>query len=173
MFGKTLRIKDFKMMEVKDVHGKKLGFIKDIEINFYEGKVEGFIISSYKIFQRTLLVTLEDVISFSNSMIVKGAVPGGKLYFDKIKGMDLVDSCGNILGIVEDLIIDSQNFKILGIIASTGFLKNLFTGKKIFLINFLLLGEEYIFCFEEECKIQLISKPHGIEMEEKSDEKEN
>ena len=45
----TYRSKDFYMMEVRDEKGKKLGFIKDIDINFSEGSLVSFVLSSSSI----------------------------------------------------------------------------------------------------------------------------
>ena len=56
------RTKDFILMDVINIKGKKIGFINDIIVDFKSGEVKGFVISSYKLFQKTLSVLKEDII---------------------------------------------------------------------------------------------------------------
>ena len=47
--------KDFIFMDVVTVEGNKIGFIKDLLIDFNKGKVIGFLVSPYKFFRKNLI----------------------------------------------------------------------------------------------------------------------
>lgn len=154
------------MMEVKDVQGKKLGFIKDIDINFNEGCVVGFILSSYNIFKKEVKVLIEDIIIFNEIMIVTKISRKKTLALNSIKGMDIIDKNNNILGMVEEIIFDGLDFKIQGLIISSGILKDFISGKRVLLLKNLILGDNSILCVCEDKKIEFFSRPHKIILEE-------
>lgn len=160
------RAKDFYMMEVKDIQGKKLGFIKDIDINFNEGRLVGFILSSYNIFQREVKVLIGDIVIFNDIMIVKKISRKKTLELNSIKGMDVIDKNNNILGMVEDIIFDGFDFKIQGLIISSGIVKDFISGKRILLLKNLILGDSSILWIDEDKKIEFFSRPHKIILED-------
>jgi uncharacterized protein YrrD len=165
------RAKDFMLMDVVDIRGRKIGFIKDIVIDFHNGVVIGFMVSSYKLFQNTVCVLKEDIVSFNKSMIVNKLTKKQYLGFDNIKNMDIINSHGDIIGMAEDILFKEFTFKIHGVIVSTGFIKNLITGKKILLINNLILGEANILYYINKDNIDFISVPHKLFAGEKHNEK--
>jgi uncharacterized protein YrrD len=165
------RAKDFYMMEVKDVHGKKLGFIKDIDINFNEQCIAGFILSSYNIFKKEVKVLTEDIIIFNDIMIVKKITRKKSLELNSIKGMDVIDKDNNILGMVEEIIFEAIDFRIQGVIISSGIIKDFISGKRIFLLKNLILGDSNILCTYEDKKIEFFSRSHKIASEEDKYEK--
>ncbi len=165
------RFRDFYMMEVKSIDGKILGFIKGIDINFSESRVKGFIISSYSFTQRSVKVLVEDIISFNEVMIVSCVTRGESLDFNSIRKMDVVDTKSNILGMIEELIFDGNSFIIEGIIVSTGLIKDLIIGKRIFSTEYLILGEKSVLCNDKGKKLSFLSVSHKIAMEDCNDEK--
>lgn len=156
------RTKDFILMDVCNTKGRKIGFVKDIIIDFHDGEVKGFVISSYKIFQSTICVLKEDIVSFNKSMVISKCNNNKYLKFSDIKNMDIVNKSGDIIGMMEDILFHEFSFKIHGVIVSTGFIKNLISGKRVFLLKNMILGEESILCFNDVSKIDLISIPHKL-----------
>lgn len=156
------RSKDFLLMEVVDIKGKKIGFIKDILIDFNEGFVVGFSISSSNLFHKSVNVLKKDIISFNNNMIIKKNLREERLGFFKLKGIDVLDRYGNVIGIMEDIIFDNFSFEIIGVVVSKGLIANFMNGKKIFLIKELILGEKDILYYGENSKINFKTMPHDI-----------
>lgn len=156
------RSKDFLLMEVVDIKGEKIGFIKDILIDFNEGFVIGFSISSYNLFHKNVNVLKKDIISFNNNMIIKKNLREERLKFFTLKGIDVLDRYGNVIGIMEDIIFDNFSFQIIGVVVSKGLIANFINGKKIFLIKELILGEKNILYYGESSKMNFKTMPHDI-----------
>jgi len=104
-------------------------------------------------------------------MVINGWSKDEFLTFSSIKNMDVKNKYGDIIGIVEDLLFHEFTFKIKGIIVSLGILKNFMIGKKILLINSVILGEKYILNYKDYNKVDFISIPHKLFMEVESHEK--
>jgi len=170
--GFMLRSKDFLLMDVLDIKGKKIGYIKDLLVDFNGGRVEGFVISTYKLFQGDLYVMTEDIIFFNKSMIAHNCVKDKRFELKQLRSMDVLNKYGDIIGMVEDILFDWNSFKIKGVLVSTGFIRNFVMGKKIILINRLILGEENLWCYGDCNKLSLVSMPHKLMMEVGCDEKE-
>jgi uncharacterized protein YrrD len=81
------------------------------------------------------------------------------------------DKKGSIVGMVEDVLFKEETFSIKAIIVSTGFLTNFISGKKIVLINELVLGEENILYNGENEHLSFSSIPHKLFMEDDLDER--
>ncbi|AJD30771.1 MULTISPECIES: PRC-barrel domain-containing protein [Clostridium] len=141
------RSKYFKYMNVYYSNGKKAGFIKDILIDFNEEKIIGFCVSSYKILNKNNIVLVEDIISINKNMVVKKLERGKYLSFNDIKHLEVIDIEGVLMGVIEDIIIDEDNFKMAAIIISMGFLNNFIKGKKIISPNEIILGEKNLLYF--------------------------
>lgn len=156
------RSKDFVLMDAIDINGKKVGFIRDVLVNFNRGFVVGFSITPSQIFKKGLSVLKEDILTFHYNMIVKKTSEEELLRLSNFKGMDVLDHKGNVLGMVEDIIFDINNFKIKGLVVSTGFIHNLIHGKKIFLIKDLILGDKSILYFGDARKICFTTIPHEL-----------
>jgi len=163
--------KDFIFMDVVTVEGKKIGFIKDLLIDFNKGRVIGFEVSPYKFFRKNLSVLKEDIIYFNKRMVVKKIDKNKYLPLHSFVSMDVIDKCRNVFGMVEDITFSSDSFEIKGIIVSSGFIINLLRGKRIILINELILGEENLL-YLPNCENQLLkSMPHNFLVEGKANEK--
>ncbi|MCS4447229.1 PRC-barrel domain-containing protein [Clostridium botulinum] len=124
------RSKYFKYMNVYYSNGKKVGFIKDILVDFNEERIIGFCVSSYKILNKNNIVLIEDIISINKNMVVKKLERGKYLSFNDIKHLEVIDIEGVLMGVIEDIIINEGNFRIVAIIISMGFLNNFIKGKK-------------------------------------------
>ena len=155
------RVKDFLMMEVISVTGDKIGFIKDITINFHLGIVTGFNISRYNLFKKNVNIFCEDIVSFNKVMIVKKVCKDTKLSFKNFKDMDVIDYCANMVGMLEDIIFDN-NFKIKGVLISTGIFRKLYKGKKVALISEIMVGEENILYIKKNINYSFVSTPHSL-----------
>ncbi len=160
-------------MKVNSINGNKIGFIKDILIDFNFGIVKGFSISSYKVFQKSTYVLTKDILSFCNSMIVTEYRRGKLLELKELCGMNIIDLNGNIIGMVEDIIFSKDSFLISGIVVTTGYITNFLHGKKVFLIKDLILGEENLLYYEDKNKVMLSNVPNKILMEDDTDERKN
>jgi Uncharacterized protein conserved in bacteria len=155
------RVKDFYMLEVININGKRIGFIKDLLLDFNNGKVKGFVISSYNIFKKNQNVFVEDIISFSEIMVIKDVKKYEGLTFKEIKDIDVLDPCGNIIGMLEDILFD-RNFKINAVIITSGFLRKFYKGKIIALLNQIIIGDNNILYADKERKCRMLSMPHSL-----------
>lgn len=162
------RVKDFLYMDVFDANGKKLGFIKDMIVNYNKGKIEGFQISSSRLFNRSVYALRGDIVTFKDSMIVSRVARGQFLGFNEIKNLDTVDQCGNMIGMIEDMIFEKNDFNIKAVIVSTGFFNNLFNGKRIIPVKQTMLGDEGLMFYGECDKFQFVSVPHKLFKEDES-----
>lgn len=157
-------------MDVVDLKGKKLGFISDLLIDFHSKRILGFNISSNNWFNTNINVMAEDIIGFNSVMIVVKSTKGKFLNFKDVKGIDILDRGGNIIGIVDDIIFDREKFNIRALVVSEGVITNFISGKKVILIKDLILGDESIFFNRKNQNINLFSLPHPLFKEDDSDE---
>lgn len=156
------RVKDFILMEVFNVNGKKIGYIKDILIDFNKKRVIGFKVSSSGIFSNSINVLNEDIISFNNVMIVDKFNKNRYFSFSEIKGLDTVDTCGNIIGMIEECIFRKNDFYITGLLISTGFFNNLINGKLVIPVCNTILGDDNLLNYKQCDKFSLRSMPHKL-----------
>ncbi len=154
------RSMDFFLMEVCNMQGKKIGIIKDLLINLSKSKVEGFLVTSYRLFTKNFAVHAEDVICFKDKMIVKETGEGYSLKLADIKNMEIVDLRGGTMGLLEDIIFGEKDFKILGVVVSDSFINNITCGKRILKVKELIFGEMNVLFFGEGSKIEFSTLPH-------------
>lgn len=152
-------------MDVNDINGKTIGYIKDVLVDFNEGRVIGFVVSCYKFLQNNLTIFVEDIISFNKDMIVSKISKNKKLKLSEIKNMDIVNIFGEIIGITEEVLFDKNTFRINGLIISQGFFRNFTEGKKVILTNEIIIGEENILFFGCFNKVNFFTMPHKLFME--------
>jgi len=156
------KTRDFYLKKVYSVDGKKIGVIEDLYIDFYYGKVIGFEVSNHSLFSKKNYVNIGDVIDIGDDMIISSINRGTGLKFKQIKDMDIIDTLGNVKGVLEDLIIDTQDYSIKGIVITSGLLDKMIKGKEIILINRCILGEKYIL-YTGNDGILFKSMPHNME----------
>lgn len=168
------RSKDFQYMDVFDIKGKRIGFVKDIVLDFHKGNMLGFYVNSYKIFNKNNNVLLKDIVYINKNIVIKRISKGKFLRFKDIKHMDVIDLENNILGILDDLIIDEKTFKITGIIVSTGLLNNFIQGKKIIALDNVILGEEnLLYLSNPNNNINLVMKVKNMDYYNQENKNEN
>jgi uncharacterized protein YrrD len=158
-------------MDVIDINGKKLGFINDLLLNFSKRKVVGFNIRSTSLIKKDTNVLSEDVISFNSVMVTIKTVNGNFLKFKDVKGIDVKDKKGGIVGMLEDILFDERDFSISSAVVSTGFITNFIYGKKIILLNELILGEKSLFYNIRNENLSFSSIPHKLFIEDDLNEK--
>lgn len=156
------KTRDFYLKKVYSVEGKKIGVIEDLYIDFYCGKVIGFEVSNHSLFSKKNYVNIGDVIDIGDDMIISSINRGTGLKFKQIKDMEIMDTLGNVKGVLEDLIIDTQDYSIKGIVITSGLLDKMIKGKEIILINRCILGEKYIL-YTGNDGILFKSMPHNME----------
>ena len=151
------KVKDFIIMNVFDLNGRKIGEVKDIAINYYESKVIGFQIST-RGFSKKNFIRKENIVSISDSIIVDKVFKNQGLIFNDIKDMEIINKEGVLIGIVEDLLIDIKNFTIRGLLVSTGFFDKFIKGRIVILLSETILGDGHIL-FLGNSKVQLTTIP--------------
>lgn len=166
------RSKDFTLMDVVDVRGKRLGYIKDLLIDFNRKKVIGFNLASISLFKKDLNIMMDNIVGYNLTMVVTDITKGTFFQFSSIKGMDIRDRKGNIIGMVEDMLFDEKDFAIKALVVSTGFINNFVQGKKVVLINNLILGEESLLFNGRKDNLNFSTMPHKLFMEDSEDEKD-
>lgn len=155
------RVKDFYLKKVSNLNGKKLGNVKDIFIDFYMGQVKGLLVGRMSMMSKKNYVQIENVVNFDDEIIVNDIILGEGLKVSDIISMEVIDKYGTLKGVVEDILIDEENFTIKGIVVSPGIVDKLIYGKEILLPNQTILGEEYILYFGES-NIVVKNIPHEI-----------
>lgn len=155
------RSKDFYLKSIYNTQGKKLGTVKDIYIDFYNGQVKGIKVANYSVMTRKNYLAIEDIISFDEDIIGNNIVDGNGLKLTEIKGLEVIDKLGNIRGVVEDILIDEESFKIKGLIVSLGLIDKMIRGKEIILVNRSVLGEDCILYLGEP-NIVVKNIPHEM-----------
>ena len=163
--------KNFMLMDVYNLNGKKIGVITDLLINIDENKVKGFVVSSINIFKKSSSVLIEDIVSFNQYMIIKKLNKSNCLKFESIRGLDVIDDLGLIEGIVEEIIFNSSTFKIKGLVVSRGILQNFKCGKKVILQKDYIIGDKNIFYINKNKKFNFVTVFHNLNVEEDRNEK--
>jgi uncharacterized protein YrrD len=77
--------------------------------------------------------------------------------------MEVISNEGNILGVVEDVLINLLNYSIKGMIVASGIFDKIYKGKRVLLINNSILGEKEILYYEDQ-RISFKSLPHNLVM---------
>ena len=156
------KTRDFYFKKVYNIKGKKIGIIEDLYIDFYLGKVVGFKVSNSILFSKKNYVDMQDIIDIGEDVIINSIRKGEGLTFKEIKYMEIIDTLSNIKGVLEDIIIDIQDYSIKAIVISSGLIDKMIKGKQIILLNRCILGEKYILYTGNE-GILFKSMPHNME----------
>lgn len=164
------RVKYFQYMNVYDNKGKYLGFIKDIAIDYHKSIVLGFKLSIKGVFSKERYILVKDIVAMNEKAIVTKSVKDKFLCFSDIKSLDIIDSSGGIVGVLEDLIIDLRDYSIKAIVVNPGILAKITRGKEIILIKETILGDYSIAYLGDRNKVKLISLS-AKELGDHSDEK--
>ena len=162
------KTRDFIFKDVVNLSGNLLGFISDIILNFNDKRVQGFVVTPNSLFKKSLNIFLEDVESFSSILVVTSINRKKSLQFGDIKGMNVVDKKGHLIGIVEDMLFHKKTFLIKALILSVGFISNFIDGKKVLLMDDLILGEKNLLYRGESENLNFSNSPYKfLDLKEK------
>lgn len=153
--------RDFYLMKIYDSKNKYIGVVEDISIDFYKGVVRGFTISPTSIFKKQMYVSVESIISIDEDMKIKGTSNFEGLKFKEIRYVDIINKDKKLIGVLEDLIIDKQNFEIKGIIMSSGIFDKMLKGKEVITLKHCTLCDEYIL-YNGNSRVKLKTLPHNL-----------
>lgn len=153
--------RDFYLLKIYNEKNKYIGVVEDISIDFYKGVVSGFIISPSSIFKKQMYVSIDSVISIDEDVKIKDTSNFEGLKFKEIRYMDIINKEKKLIGVLEDLIIDKQNFKIKGIIISSGVFDKMFKGKEVITLKHCTLCDEYIL-YNGSSRVKLKTLPHNL-----------
>ncbi|EKQ53760.1 MULTISPECIES: PRC-barrel domain-containing protein [unclassified Clostridium] len=156
------KTRDFYFKKVYNMNGKKIGIIEDLYIDFYLGKIVGFKVSNSLLFSKKNYIDMEDIIDIGEDIIISNIRKGEGLNFKEIKYMEVIDTAGNVKGVLEDMIIDIRDYSIKAIVISSGLVDKMIKGKQIILLNRCILGEKYILYIGNE-GVLFKSMPHNME----------
>lgn len=147
--------RDYIYKDVLNINGEKIGYIKDLLVDFQKCEVIGFKINPYKIMKKAFCVIKEDIIYQKDQLIVKDIVRGKFIELSSIMNMYVLDKGSNILGLVSEIIFDDEQFSIKGISIRDYNLWSMFKSRKILLPKELIIGNEYIFFTGENERITM------------------
>lgn len=155
-----LKSKDFILKNVERITGKRIGFINDVLLNISKRQIIGFSVISKKLFSKDVYILKENIISFGDKLIFTEFNKGKYLKLSNIKGFEVIDINGNIIGVLEDILVTEEGLSIIGILVSTGLIENFIEGKRIFLLDDIILGDKSIFLFNSNKEFNFYTKPH-------------
>ncbi|WP_291567476.1 PRC-barrel domain-containing protein [Clostridium sp. UBA2485] len=153
--------RDFVFMDVLDLQGEKLGYIKDILINFSKREVIGFKVTPYKLFRKNFSILKEDIIYFNGAMVINKITKEEYLAFSDIKKMYVIDKNSKILGIVKELIFDGESFEIRAISIAYSLVTSIFKERRILLIKDMILGKDNLLYVGCQDKYSFHCIPHN------------
>lgn len=155
------KTRDFYLMKVFDIKGKYIGVVSDLNIDFYNGKVLGLFISSYKLFSKNNYVSIDDIVSIGDVITTSYIKEKKGLPFRKIKDLDIYDMNNVMKGVLDDILIDTKDYSIKGIVVSSGIFDKMLKGKEILLIQNCILGDRCIL-YKGNSNIVLKTLPHNV-----------
>ncbi|MEG1255293.1 PRC-barrel domain-containing protein [Clostridium sp.] len=147
--------RDYIYMDVMNIRGNKIGYIKDLLVDFNKGKVIGFKINPYKLLGKDFNVLKEDIVYYKSQLVISNVIRDKYLEFSTIMNMHVVDKNSNILGLVSEIIFCEDNFEMKGLAVRDYNIFSMFKNREIFLIKDLIIGEGYIFYSGENNNIKL------------------
>jgi len=153
--------RDFYLMKVYDSKNKYIGVVEDVSIDFNKGIIEGFTISPASIIKKHTFVSSDAIVSIDKVMRIKETSKFKGLKFKKIKFIDIINANNKLIGVLEDLIIDKEEFSIKGLIISSGIFDKMFKGKEIITLKHCILCDDYILYNGNE-RIKLKTLPHNL-----------
>ena len=153
--------RNFYLMKIYDSKNKYIGVVDDISIDFYNGVVKGFTISPASIIKKHTFVSSDAIVSIDKVMRIKETSKFKGLKFKEIKFIDIINANNKLIGVLEDLIIDKEEFSIKGLIISSGIFDKMFKGKEIITLKHCILCDDYILYNGNE-RIKLKTLPHNL-----------
>jgi len=152
--------RDYIYMDVMNIQGKKIGYIKDLLVDFNKGEVIGFKVSPYRLLGKEFNVLKENIVYYKSQLVINNIVKDKYLEFSSILNMHVIDKCSNILGLVSEIIFGDDDFKIKGLAVKDYNIFSMFKSRSILLKPYLILGDEYILYTAENTNIALECMPN-------------
>ena len=153
--------RNFYLMKIYDSKNKYIGVVEDVSIDFNKGIIEGFTISPASIIKKHTFVSSDAIVSIDKVMRIKETSKFKGLKFKEIKFIDIINANNKLIGVLEDLIIDKEEFSIKGLIISSGIFDKMFKGKEIITLKHCILCDDYILYNGNE-RIKLKTLPHNL-----------
>ncbi len=119
--------------------GKKIGLAEDVQCDPVDRKIEGIIVVSTGYRTKTFLVDFKDIVSIGEVIVVAGydcAKEINKKDLDGIVGRTVIGDDGQELGMVSNIIFNTDGGHIEGYELSKGVLDDLVVGRNILTGNF-------------------------------------
>ncbi|CAM2982559.1 PRC-barrel domain-containing protein [Hathewaya histolytica] len=138
------RIRDFYGKNIINEKGKIIGKVVDIIIDINNCNICGFSGKKNGLFSKEFYVLKKDLIYIGESIVTRRLCKKEMFTFNKIKGMEVVNLKGDVIGILEDILFCEEEFKILGLMLCENFFKNYVVGKRIVLLKDIILGESEV-----------------------------
>lgn len=154
--------RDYIYDDVIDISGHKLGYIKDLLVDFGNKKVLGFKINSYKLMKKDFSVLRENIIYSKTKLVVSAITKGEHLLFSNFINMHVLDKNSNVLGLVSELLFDNDTFEIKGIFVKDYSIFTMFKKRRIILIRDLIIGENYML-YTGRCEDIMMECIPGVE----------
>lgn len=151
--------RDYIYMDVINIQGKKIGYIKDLLVDFNKGEVIGFKINPYKLFCKDFNVLRENIVYHKSQLVINNMVKEKYLEFSTIMNMHVVDKYSNMLGLISEVIFDDDNFNIKGFAVKDYNIFTMFKKRNVLLRGDLILGDEYILYTTDNTNITLKCMP--------------
>lgn len=151
--------RDYIYKDVLNIQGQKIGYVKDLLVDFHKCQVVGFKINPYKIMKKGFNVLKEDIIYQKEQLIIRETVKKRFVELSSIMNMYVVDKGSNILGLVSEIIFDDENFTIKGVSIRDYNLFSVFKSRRIILLNEIIIGEEFVFFTGENKRITMDCLP--------------
>ncbi|MGL4730832.1 MAG: PRC-barrel domain-containing protein [Clostridium sp.] len=151
--------RDFIYMDVLDINGEKLGYIKDILLSFHDKKILGFSVTPYKFLKKEFNVMKEDIVYYNKSMIVKKINKNKFLKFNDIKKMYVIDKNSQVVGVVKEIVFNKETFSLKGVMVSKN-ISSLLKEREVLIAKNLILGEKNILYIEENKKFKFVCVPN-------------
>lgn len=145
--------------------GKSLGIVEDLLIDITNNCVSGFYVKKSSLTKKYFCVLKENITYLGERIICTKTNEELPFMFNDMKGIEVLDLEGDILGTVESVIFSKKDFKIISFVISEGFLRNYIRGKRVILIGDLIIGDKNLL-FVAENNYYFYSKIHGVVKDE-------
>lgn len=158
------------MKKYLDIHGKyiytqkgkKIGYIENAIFNYKMKRITSYIISNGRIIPKNFLIPLNRINYIKNKMIISEPITSYKkrlinknicFTIEGIIEKPIFNKDNRFIGEVEDIILDDTSGCLKAIICKRGFFDDLIRGKKVLLINNIIITKDKIICSEGSIEI--------------------
>lgn len=123
--------------------GKKIAVTKDLVFSRHKFRVMALVTNEGSVFKEVKIIKYKniksvgkDAIIVSKENVIENAADIPEIYqllkeSKKIIGEDVITETGENIGVVQDIIIDEDNGKVLGFILSDGLIQDIMDGRNV------------------------------------------